>query len=243
MATSLLSVGPAMAQAQAPAALRLTLDAQMMQDAEQLSAAGKHADAAAKYEELVKKFPQVPSVPEANFRAGYAHFLAGEYDPALAAFKRVLDTKNLPPELAQLSELSMSMTPQVLAAKAGKLPPEDPKRKAALEEAVKEFDAYLAKYPNSDEAESATYGKGLALFQLGKYDDAIAALRGNPQCHSSPKAPRCRTASTCSRSCWPRWAETRSKKPAAPAQGADAAVRRSGKSAPRHRQQTTEFLR
>jgi len=178
LAISLLSVGPAMAQAPAPAA-PATLDVQMMQDAEQLAGNGKHSEAAAKYEDLVKKFPQVPSVPEANFRAGYEHYIAGEYDEALAAFKRVLETKNLPAELAQLAELSLSMTPQVLAAKAGKLPPEDPKRKASLEEAVKQFDAYLAKYPTSDEAESATYGKALALFQLNKYDDAIAALRGN----------------------------------------------------------------
>jgi TolA-binding protein len=177
LAGSMLAGGPAAAQAPAPAPA--SLDVQLMQKAEQLSNEGKHSEAAAAYEELVTKFPQVPSVPEANFRAGYAHYIAGEYDAAIAAFKRVLDNKNLPPELAQLAELSLSMTPQVLAAKAGKLQPNDPGRNAALEEAVKQFDIYLQKYPNSDEAESATYGKALALYQVAKYEPAIDALRGN----------------------------------------------------------------
>ncbi len=162
--------------AQAPAA---TLDAQMMQQAEALASQGKHAEAAAVYEDLVKKFPQVPSVPEAHFRAGYAHYIAGNFDAALAAFKKVIDNRNLPPELATLNELSLSMTPQVLAAKASKLPPDAPERKTALEDAVRQFDVYLTKYPNSDEAESAAYGKALALYQIEKFDVAMDVLREN----------------------------------------------------------------
>lgn len=174
-----MGVGPAGAQAPAPAPGAATLDVQMLQEAQALSDAGKYSEAGFKFDEMVKKFPQVPSVPEASFRGGYAHYLAGEYDDALADFKRVLDTKNLPAEQAQLVELSLSMTPQVLAAKAAKLPPQDQRRKTIQEDAVKQFDVYLAKYPNSDEAESATYGKSLTLFQLTRYDEAIAALRGN----------------------------------------------------------------
>jgi TolA-binding protein len=175
LAASALASGPAYAQAPAPA----TLDVKMMQDAEALASQGKHAEAAAVYEDLVKKFPQVPSVPEANFRAGYAHYLAGNYDAALASFKKVIDNRNLPPELATLNELSLSMTPQVLAAKAAKLPPGDPARKVALEDAVKQFDVYLTKYPSTDEAESASYGKALALYQLEKFDNSMDVLRGN----------------------------------------------------------------
>ncbi len=175
IASALLPSGPAFAQA--PAAP--TRDQQLMQTAEQLSAEGKYAEAAAAYEEMVKQFPQMPSVPEANFRAGYAHYLAGNYDAALAAFKKVTDNKNLAQELAQIGELALSMIPQVLASQASKLPLNAPARKTALEEAVKQFDIYLGKYPASDEAESATYSKALALYQLSKYDLAIEALRGN----------------------------------------------------------------
>ncbi len=166
--------GGAAALAQAPA----TLDAQLIQQGEQLSAQGKHTEAATVYEDLVKKYAASPFVPEANFRAGYAYYNAGNFDQAVAAFKKVLDDKKSPPELA---ELAFSLTPQVLTAKAGKLPASDPNRNRALEEAVKQFDAYLAKYPASEEVESANYGKALALYQIGKYEDAATALRANVQ--------------------------------------------------------------
>src|SRR5262249_11267675 len=53
------------------------------------------------------------------------------------------------------------------------------RRKPTFEEAVRQFDAYLQKYPNSEEAESATQGKASTLFQIGRYDDGITAFRGN----------------------------------------------------------------
>ncbi len=169
--------GGAPAQAQVPAA-PAGLDEQMLKKGEQLSNEGKHGEAAAAYEDLVKKYAASPFVPEANFRAGYAHYNWGNYDAAVASFKKVLDDKKAAPELA---ELALSLTPQVLAAKAGKLPANDPNRVKALEEAVKQFDVYLAKYPASEEVESASYGKALALYQLGKYDEAAKVLRANMQ--------------------------------------------------------------
>ena len=168
-----MCAGP-VALAQAPA----TLDQQMMQKAEKLSDEGKHAEAAATYDDLVKKYAASPFVPEANFRGGYAYYNAGNFDAAVAAFKKLLDDKKTPPELA---ELALSLMPQVLSAKAGKLKPDDPARKPAFEEAVKQFDLYLSKYPASDEVESANYGKALALYQLGKYEGAATALKTNMQ--------------------------------------------------------------
>jgi len=170
-----MCAGPtALAQAPAP----LTLDAQMMLRAEKLSDEGKHAEAAAIYEELVKKYGASPFVPEANFRGGYAQYNAGNFDAAVVSFKKVLDDKKSPPELA---ELALSLTPQVLAAKAAKLPAQDPGRNKALEEAVKQFDLFLVKFPASDEVEAGNYGKALALYQLAKYDDAATALKTNMQ--------------------------------------------------------------
>ena len=171
---SAIAGGQAFAQAPAPAAA--TLDAQLMQKADQLSNEGKFADAAAAYEELVKKYPTSGFYPEANFRAGYSFYLSGNYDDAVSSFKNVLAIKNAPPELA---EQALSMLPQVLAAKAGKLPPQDPARKVALGDAVKQFDVYLQKYPNSPEAESANFAKAVALYQLASYEDAATVLRTN----------------------------------------------------------------
>ena len=175
----LLAGAPAPAQLpQPPAAAPAGIDEQLLKKGEQLSNEGKHAEAAAAYEDLAKRFPVSPLVPEANFRAGYAHYNSGNYDKAEAAFKKVLDDKKSPPPLL---ELALSLTPQVLATKAAKLPATDPNRGKALEEAVKQFDAYLTKYPNSEEAESVSYGKAMTLYQLAKYADAIAVLRASMQ--------------------------------------------------------------
>jgi TolA-binding protein len=170
---SAVAGGPVLAQAPAQAP---TLDEQLFQQGEQLSKEGKYVEAAAAYEELVTKYPTSGRFAEASFGAGYAHYLAGEYNDAVNSFKALLTGKNTPPELA---ELALSMIPQVLAAKASKLVAEDPARKAALEDAVKQFDVYLQKYPNSDEVESANFGKGLALYQLAKYEEAAAVLKAN----------------------------------------------------------------
>jgi TolA-binding protein len=150
----------------------------MLLQAEQLASQGKFTEAAAMYDELTRKFPSSTLIADANFRAGYAYYNANNYDAALAAFKRVLDGKGASPEIM---ELALSLTPQVLVAKASRLPATDPNRNAALEDAVKQFDVYLGRYPNSDEVESANYSKALALYQLAKYDDAAAALRANMQ--------------------------------------------------------------
>ena len=151
----------------------------MLERGEKLAGEGKHAEAAAAFEELVKKFPASALVPDANFRAGYAHYNGGNYDAAVEAFKKVLDDKKAPPEL---TELALSLTPQVLAAKAGKLPASDPNRDQGARgggEAVRSFSS--AKYPASEEVESASYSKALALYQLAKYDAAATVLRGSMQ--------------------------------------------------------------
>ena len=50
----------------------------------------------------------------------------------------------------------------------------------ALEDAVKQFtDVYLQKYPNSEEGETANFGKALALYQQLEYEDAATILRAN----------------------------------------------------------------
>ncbi len=164
---------------QPPQQSQVTLDQQLMDEAAKLFDAGQYTDAAAKYEELVQKYPQVASVPQANFYAGRAHYLAGEYKDATAAFDRLVKTKNLPREAGPLVELAESMMPQVLVNQASKMPAEDQTRKPLLEEAVKEFDAFLAKYPKSEEVENAVYTKALALFQLDQFDASIATLKGN----------------------------------------------------------------
>ncbi len=140
----------------------------------QLFNGGQYKDAITAYEGVVKDYPTSIVISEAYFRLGYLHFLEGNFDKSLDYLKKIL----APPASSDLQELGYSMIPQALAGKAAKIEDEG-KRNAGLEEAIKGFDSFLQKYPNSLQVESATYGRALCAFQVGKYDDAASGLRNN----------------------------------------------------------------
>lgn len=137
----------------------------------------KYDDAIKIFEDLIKMYPQSPAIPQAYFRIGYANFLKGEYDLAVTNFRKVPEARGAAPEVI---ELATSLIPQALSTKASKQP-EGPTRTAGFEDAVKHFDEFLGKFPQSEEVETANYGKALAYFNLSKYDGAAAALRTNLQ--------------------------------------------------------------
>lgn len=167
-------------RAQAPP---VGLDVQEAQQALQLFNQGKFAEAAKIYEGIPTKYYTSPVVPEANFRLGYCYYFMGEYDKAVAALQKNLQAKNVMPEMI---ELTASFIPQVLAAKAEKLPQGEP-RKAAFQTAIKEFDAFIAKFPQSEEVEAANYHKARAHYSIEAYEDAATALRANIQ--KFPQSP------------------------------------------------------
>jgi TolA-binding protein len=165
------------ARAQAPAQ-PLPLDLQALERGKAAIDAQNYPEAIKALEELLKAYAQSPAVPEALFRLGYAYYLSGDYDRSVQNFLKVPAAKGAP---AEIVELASSLAPQVLAAKAAKIDAKDPLRDKTLNDAIGQFDVFLQKFPQSDEAESANYGKALALFQLGKYDEAQKPLRLNLQ--------------------------------------------------------------
>jgi TolA-binding protein len=149
---------------------------QAVSAAQQLMTSGQYKEAVAAYEDVLKNYPTSTVISEAQFRLGYLYFAIGEYDKSLDFLKKVL----VPPAPPEMQELATSIIPQALSAKAGKQT-DEAKRKAGFEEAVKGFDAFLQKFPNSEQVERVTYSKALTLFQMARYDDAIAGLRSNLQ--------------------------------------------------------------
>ena len=176
-AAATVAVSPAHAQAPAPGQ-PLPLDFQALERGKDALNQQKYAEAAKAFEELIKSYPQSPAVPEALFRLGYAYYLGGDYDKSVGNFQKVPAAKGA---AAELVELATSLTPQVLAAKASKIDAKDPLRNKTLNEALDGFDAFLQKFPKSEEVEAANYGKALAYFQLQKYDEATQPLRQNLQ--------------------------------------------------------------
>lgn len=154
------------------------LDVQALKRGEEAVNQQKYADAVQTFEGLINQFPQSAVIPQAYFRLGYAYYLLGDYDKAVENFQKSSTARGAAPEIV---ELALSLTPQVIAAKASKLKADDPARDRALEDAIKQFDIFLQRFPQSEEGESANMGKALAMFQLRKFEEAAAALRANLQ--------------------------------------------------------------
>jgi TolA-binding protein len=154
------------------------LDQQDMDKAAALADQGKFVEAGDLYEGIEQKYPTSPLIPQATLRLGYVFFRQGEWDKAAERLQKVQTLKNATPEAI---ELALSLVPQVLSAKAGSMPENAPARKAAFEDAIKQFDVFLSRYPQSAEFETANYGKAVALYQVAKYDEAIKALSINAQ--------------------------------------------------------------
>ena len=136
---------------------------------------GQNPEAAAAYEKVLKDYPTSVVVPEATFRLGFLNYLMGNYDKGIDLLKKVMS----PPASPEIQELATNLLPQATAAKASKMSETDSKRAATFEEAIKQFDVFIQKYPATEEIEAALYGRSLAQYQVKKYDEAVAGLRQN----------------------------------------------------------------
>ena len=171
----LASAAPEFVRAQAPAA---SPPEQAANAALDMLNAGQYAESAAAYEDIIKKYPTSLVFPEAQFRLGYVYYLLADFDKSLTYLNKLgAPGSSASPEI---QEIGFGLIPQAMAAKAGKLT-DEPKRVAAYEAAIKQFDAFLAKYPSSDQTENIVYGRALACYQISKFDDAIKSLRSNLQ--------------------------------------------------------------
>jgi tetratricopeptide (TPR) repeat protein len=157
--------------------------------------AGNYPEAIKLYEGIPQNVPDVAAYPEANFRLGYIYFLTGEYDKASPRSRKTPRARTSRRTSSNSPRFSSRRSPSPARASCR----EDPARKEALAEAVKQFDAFVAKFPQSEEVESANVGKARALFQMQDYDEAIKALRATSR--HSRRALVARYAVSCSRRC------------------------------------------
>ena len=165
-----LALAPVAARAQAESPDAVSAKAQTAFDT------GNYKEAADAYQELLTKYPTWMGAAGAQLQLGYVFYLLGDYDKALLNLKKVLITGGT--ATPEQREVATSLIPQALAAKAAKETKED-KRKAGYEAAIAEFDSFLKQFPTGEEVEHAIYGKALAFYQIAKYEDAVAALRGS----------------------------------------------------------------
>ena len=104
----------------------------------------QYREAIADYTRLLASYPTSEYATDARFHLAYAQFLTGDLPPAADGLRKVIAAPTSPPELI---ELAAGLLPQVESQQAAALPPDDPQRPAAFEAAVKEYDAFIARYP------------------------------------------------------------------------------------------------
>lgn len=137
---------------------------------------GDYPAAAQAYESLLRDYPTSPVVANAQVQLAFSYLLGGENRKCLDTLKKFRDGPPPPPALA---ELAASIEPQALSGLAASLKTDDPARKTNYGEAVKKYAAFIAKYPQSAELESAYFGSAIASFQIGDYAAAKTALETN----------------------------------------------------------------
>jgi len=129
------------------------------------------------YAQLLSQYPTAGVAPEATFRLGYIQYMQGEYAAAVETLKKLQS----PPATPAIKTAGDALIPQVAAAEAAAMAPNDPGRKQAYEEAIKEFDAFIAQYPTSQAVVTANYGRAAAYYQNQDYASAEKALKENLQ--------------------------------------------------------------
>ena len=143
-----------------------------------LYSAGDYKAATAAYEKLVKDYPTDAVIPVAQVQLAFCYYFLGEFDNAQNILTKALSGPPLSPELKQIVD---GFVPQILSAKGAAMPPNDPKRQATFEDAIKKFTDFINTYPQSPDLESAIYSRAIAAYQIRKYDDVVKDLELNLQ--------------------------------------------------------------
>ncbi|MEI7957555.1 MAG: tetratricopeptide repeat protein [Verrucomicrobiota bacterium] len=135
---------------------------------------GKLVEAAAAFENVVKNYPTSTFVADTQYRLATLYYFLGDCEKSRGFIQKLLG----PPTPSDITELACGLLPQLLAAKASK-EKDEAARKAGFEAAIKEFDAFLRKYPSSAQLEAIAYGRARSSFQIANYEDVETFLRGN----------------------------------------------------------------
>jgi tetratricopeptide (TPR) repeat protein len=178
-----LALAMPLAHAQSPNA------AQANSEAYTLFSGGNYAAAAAAYEKVLKDYPTDAVVPAAQIQLAFSYFFLGKFDDALAMAQKALTGPPLPDELKQVVE---ALLPQILANNAASLPANDAKRRTTFEQAIAKYTEYIGKYPQAQDLESVIYGRGVANYQIAKFDETVKDMELNIQ--KFPNSPTLATS-------------------------------------------------
>lgn len=155
----------------------VTLDVQDMQKAEAAMAQGKYDEALTLAQGIGQNYPTSGLIPGSNLISAICYFYLKDYDKAVeAANKNLAPTaKNVPPEVLERSAI---LVPNILVTKGLELPQgQADLAKKTYTDAIKAYDDFIKRFPNSEDVESALSGKGRALAMTEDFENATKALK------------------------------------------------------------------
>jgi tetratricopeptide (TPR) repeat protein len=167
----------AQAPAPAPAPAPTTLDVQDMQKAEAAMAQSNYEEALKLAQGISQNYPTSGLIPGSNLVAAVCYFYLKDYDKAVeSANKNLAPTaKNVPPEVLERSAI---LVPNILVTKGLDLPENQAQlRKKTFDEAIKAYDDFMKRFPQSEDVESALSGKGRALAMNEDFENATKVFK------------------------------------------------------------------
>jgi TolA-binding protein len=145
----------------------------------------RSSEAIAHYQLLLKRRPTATEAPEFLFKLGRAYFNGWSFDSALEAFGRVIAEWPTSPwaekaamEIAQVWLTRGEQRPGPRFSTQGK---------EVYREAIRQFEAFISKYPNSKRIAEARFGIASALEELDQLAQALEVFQGIESVYPVPQ--------------------------------------------------------
>lgn len=168
------------AQLAPPAPPVTASDAQDFKKAKELFEAQKWKEARSALERFIEKYKMFsPHSKDVKLMLAVASIQAKEFEMGIKQLRDLVGDKNVQSATKGMAQLTIAKALTLLAF--DRFPATDTEtaaqkgaRKAALEKAVAEYDAFLTMFPKSKDGDSAYFLKGQALVAMGSYDLAVS---------------------------------------------------------------------
>ena len=168
---------PLSAQLPAPVAPPVVTagDAKAFDAAETFFRAQQWKEAVNAFEKFLETYKmQSPKSLDAKFHLAVAYVQVEDYVAGVKSLKELIGDKKVEPAAKEVAQLLIAKS---LTLQGFKMPAESPVQKGAqkkfLEIAVKEYDAFLASFPQSKDGDSANFLRASLLVTAESFDEAI----------------------------------------------------------------------
>lgn len=141
----------------------------------------RYDEAILHYSAMIRARPDAPERGKILYRIGRSHFYLWQFDRAISAFEKVLKEDPLS-EWAEKAMLEIGTS----WFTSGEQNPGDEEQAEPYQKAIKAYDAFLKRFPNSRFAVEARFGIASSLEELDQLDAAYEKYEALKETYPSP---------------------------------------------------------